>query len=161
MTKIKKILSTAIACMMVISTIFSTPLTVSAATCSSGKSTRTIVVTTKANWWIPGSESITLSQTKGVRTENTYNIFTRRTKTKNTKAYGTWNVSIRATDGSHNFNKKLTGGSLKLNLKPNKTYQITVSWDGTADKIDALSKGSFSTYPTWKVKSTYKVSNYY
>ena len=71
---------------LTICTVFTT--TAFAATSSSGKSTRTITVSTKANWLIPGSESITLSQTKGVRSEK--NPFTGKVKTKN--CYGEWDI---------------------------------------------------------------------
>lgn len=153
-----KILSVFFVIVSVIS-MFST--VASAATCSSGKSTRTITVVTKANWLIPGSESITLSQTKGVRTEKNYNPFTGKTTTKTRKCYGDWKIVATATDGSHTVKKTLSDGSLKIALKANKTYKITVTWDSTADTIDSVDKGSFTTLPTWKVKSTYKVSNYY
>lgn len=159
MTKAKRLFSSVISCLLLICTLFAAPLTASAATYSSGTSTQTITVTTEANWGKPGSESITLSQTKGTRTKKTYSWG--KWKTKTSKAYGTWKVSVKATDGSHTFSKKLTGSSLKLNLKPNKTYKITVSWDGATETVNAVSKGNFTSYPTWRVKSTWKVSNYY
>lgn len=140
---------------LTIFTLFST--TVFAATSSSGKSTRTITVSTKANWWYPGSESITLSQTKGVRSEK--NPFTGKVKNRN--CYGEWDVVAKATDGSHTVKATLNGGSKKINLKPNKTYKITVTWDSTIDLIESVDKGSFTKLPTWKVKSTHKVSSYY
>ena len=161
MTK-KSVLIKVMSLVFAIVAVFSMFSTVAfAATRSSGKSTRTITVVTKANWWVPGSESITLKQTKGVRTEKNYNIFTGKTTTKTSKCYGDWKVVAKATDGSHTITKNFSGGSLKLSLKPNKTYKITVSWDSTADMIDSVDKGSFTTLPTWKVSSTYKVSNYY
>ncbi len=133
----------------------------SAATCSSGKSSRTITVATKANWLIPGSESITLSQTKGTRTSKTYNVISGKTKTNTKDCYGTWDIVAKATDGSHTVKGKLSGSSVKINLKPNKTYKITVTWNSSADTIDSVAKGSFTKLPTWKVKSTYKVSSCY
>ena len=86
-------------CILVVCTLVTTilPLTASAATCSSGTRTRTITVTTKSNWWIPGSESITLKQQKGICSYT--NIFTGKVKTS--KVYGCWNIVARATDGSH------------------------------------------------------------
>lgn len=152
MTRTKKIITSLIAVMMVFSMLFAMAVPVSAATRSSGKQTRTITVTTKANYWYPGSESITLSQTKGVCTNY---------RGKTSKQYGDWDITVRATDGSHTFTKNFNGSSIKLNLKPNKTYQITVSWDSQGNYITQLGKGNFTTLPTWRVKSTWKVSSYY
>lgn len=159
--KTKRILSAVFALAIVMCSLLAMGATASAATCSSGRSTRTITVKTKANYLIPGSESITLSQTKGVCTKNVYNIFTGKTKTTTSKQYGRWNIVVKATDGSHTFKKSLTDGSIKLNLKPNKTYTITVSWDTTAATLKEIDKGNYTTYPTWRVKSTWKVSSYY
>lgn len=124
----------------------------SAATDSWGTNTRVITVTTKANWLKPGSESITLKQNKGTRTND---------KGKQKKCYGYWNISFSSTDGKHKGNAKLTGGSVKINLKPNKTYHITVSWNHNIDTVDSMKNGSFSYLPTWSVKSTNKVTSYY
>lgn len=140
---------------LTICTVFTT--TAFAATSSSGKSTRTITVSTKANWLIPGSESITLSQTKGVRSEK--KPFTGKVKTKN--CYGEWDIVAKSTDGKHTAKATLKGSSVKINLKPNKTYKITVTWDSQADIFDSLDHGNFTKLPTWKVKSTYKVSSCY
>lgn len=161
MTRTKKLFTTLIAIVMIFCTMFAITVPTSAATCSSGTSTRTITVRTKANYWIPGSESITISQSKGVCTKKNYNFLTGKTSYKSTNQYGEWDITVRATDGSHTFYKSLTGGSIKLNLKPNKTYNITITWDSTAATLKCLSKGNYTTYPTWRVKSTYKVSSYY
>lgn len=153
-----KPLSRVMAIMMIVISVFTMfSSTATAATSSSGTSTRTITVVTKANWWKPGSESITLSQTKGVRSEK--NVWTGKTKTK--KCYGTWKIVATSTDGKHTIKKTWDDGSIKLNLKANKTYRITVTWDSQADIFDTLDHGSFTTMPTWRVKSVYKVSNYY
>lgn len=138
-----------------ICTIFAT--TAFAATSSNGTQTRTITVSTKANWWYPGSESITLSQTKGVRSEK--NFFTGKIKNRN--CYGEWDIVAKATDGSHTVKATLKDGSEKIKLKSNKTYKITVTWDSTIDMIDSMDKGSFTKLPTWKVKSTHKVTSCY
>lgn len=140
---------------LTICTVFTT--SAFAATSSSGKRTQTITVVTKANWCIPGSESVTLSQTKGVRSEK--NPFTGKIKTKN--CYGEWDIVAKSTDGKHTVKATLNGGSKKINLKPNKTYKITVTWDSQADIFGTLDHGSFTKLPTWKVKSTYKVSSCY
>ena len=159
MSRLKKIFSSLLAVILILQVFFI--VTASAATWSDGTNTQTVTVVTQSNWSIPGSESITFKQTKGIRTANNYNIFTGRNKTKETKCYGKWAISVHATDGSHDFSKNLTGSSLKINLKRDKTYIITVTWDYKSDTIDSLSKGSFSTYPTWEVKSTHKVSSCY
>lgn len=136
-------------------TIFTT--TAFAATSSSGTKTRTITVSTKANWWKPGSESITLSQTKGVRSKT--NPFTGKVYPQN--CYGEWDIVAKSTDGKHTVKATLKDGSEKIKLKPNKTYKITVTWDSTEDYWDTLDMGSFTKLPTWKVKSTHKVSSCY
>lgn len=161
MVKAKRIATSFAAVAMLICTLVSMCLPVSAATSSRGIETQTITVVTKANYLCPGSESITLSQTKGTCSETTYNIFTRKSKTKTSKVYGEWDIVAEASDGSHTIKKSLTGNSVKINLKPNKTYKITVTWDSTAASFTILDKGNFTSYPTWKVKSTWKVSNYY
>lgn len=140
---------------LTIFTMFST--TAFAATSSSGKRTQTITVSTKANWLKPGSESITLKQTKGTRQET--NPFTGKVKSKN--CYGEWDIVAKSTDGKHTVKTTLKDGSKKINLKPNKTYKITVTWDSQADIFDSLDHGNFSKLPTWRVSSTYKVSSCY
>ncbi len=145
------------ATILLLTMLLSLAIPASAATKSNGIKTVTMTVTTKANWWIPGSESITLSQTKG--TCSTRPLFSK--KDKISKVYGCWDVVAVATDGSHKVTKNFDGSSVKLNLKPNKTYKITISWDSQASFFQTVGKGNFTSYPTWKVKSTYKVSNYY
>ena len=160
MLKTKRFFTPLIALAMVICSIvslFSMSVPVSAATNSYGIQTRTITVHTKANYWIPGSSSITISQSKGVCTKT--NIFTK--KEKASKQYGEWDIVAKATDGSHTVSKSLTGGSVKLKLKPNKTYKVTISWDSNAQFFTEINKGNYTSYPTWRVKSAYKVSNYY
>ncbi len=161
MTKAKRLIASILTFALIFCTVFCTCVPASAATCSSGTQTRTITVKTKANYWIPGSESVTLSQAKGVCTKYTYNPFNGRTSTKTSNQYGKWNVVAKATDGSHTLKKTLSGSSVKLNLKPNKTYKITVSWDHQAEIFKELDKGNYTRFPTWKVKSTWKVSSYF
>lgn len=160
MVNVRKLTSSLVAFALIVCTLLGICMPASAATCSSGTRTQTITVTTKANYLKPGSESITLSQTKGTCQRRSYNIFTGRTSIKTSKAYGEWDIVAVATDGSHTVRKTLSGGSVKINLKPNKTYKITVTWDSTAATFTELSKGGFVSYPTWRVKSTWKVSNY-
>ena len=122
----------------------------SAATSNYGKATtQVITVVTKANWWIPGSESITLSQSKGT-TKNI--IWSKKTK----KEYATWKITIKSTDGKHTDTVSMSGSTKRINLKPNKTYKIKVEWHPIANYGK-----NFIKYPTWKVSKTYKVSQYY
>lgn len=161
MTITKKVITSTIALLLIFCTLFSISIPVSAATYSSGTQTRTITVRTKANYWLPGSESITLSQSKGVCTQENYNIFSGKTTKKTSSQYGEWDIVVRATDGSHTYKKSLTGSSIKLSLKPNKTYTITVTWDSQAAIFKTRRKGNYTAFPSWRVKSTWKVSNYY
>ena len=161
MTKTKRIFTSVIAFALIFCTLFAMSIPVSAATSSSGTQSRTITVTTKANWWVSGSESITIGQSKGTCVKENYNIFTGKTTRKSSSQYGEWDITVRATDGSHTYSKSLTGSSIKLNLKPNKTYKITITWDSQAAIFKTLNKGNYTSYPAWRVKSTWKVSNYY
>lgn len=161
MINVKKIASSVIVFTLILSTIFSLFIPASAATYGSGTRTGTITVTTKANYWVPGSESITLSQTKGTCRLEKYNFFTGKTKVKTSKAYGEWDIVARSTDGGHTVKATLRNGSVKLKLKPNKTYKISVSWDHTAATLTSLSKGNYTSYPSWRVSGTWKVSSYY
>ena len=139
-------------------------LPASAATTSSGTSTRTITVVTKANWSYPGGESITLSQSKGTFSYSETNWYGRETgKTKTKNEYGTWKITVSATDGSHSYSKTWKDGSIKLSLKANKTYKITLSYDGMQDVFRGLDYRNFrwTRYPSWRVKSTWKISSYY
>lgn len=159
MNKAKRISCFVLAVLMLVSTMIAMIVPSSAATSSNGKKSVTITVTTQANWWRPGSESITLSQTKG--TCQVYNYLTRKTYTS--KVYAEWDISVKATDGSHSYSKNWKNGSITLNLKPNKTYKITITWDETANILRTIGagKGDFTTLPTWKVSKTHKCSNYY
>lgn len=157
MNKAKRISCFVLAVFMLVSTMIAMIVPSSAATRSNGKKSVTITVTTKANWWIPGSESITLSQTKG--TCQYTNFLTG--KVKSSKVYAEWDITVKATDGGHSYSTSLTGGSVKLKLKPNKTYVITVTWDEQATFFKTAGKGNFTTLPTWKVSSTYKCSSCY
>lgn len=130
-----------------------------AATTSSGLSKRTITVTTKANWLMPGSESITLKQTKG-----TFSYTKSNGKTTTKTGYATWKITVSATDGSHSYTKTWNDGSIKLSLKRNKTYTITITYDNQYWEPNMMLKYShfkWTKYPTWKVSSTNKVSSCY
>ncbi len=158
---VKKIFAMFLAIVTILSCVV---LPASAATSGDCNTTYTLTVVTKANWWYPGGESITLSQSKGKFEYSKTNWFGMETgKTATRTAYGTWRISGRATDGSHAFSKTLSGGSVKLKLKANKTYQITIRYDGTMDIFKALDYRNFNwiTHPSWCVSGTWKVSSYY
>jgi hypothetical protein len=72
-------------------------------------------------------------------------------------------IVAKSTDGTDTVKKTLTGSSVKINLKPNKTYNITVSYDGTKDTLTLLKyrNSKWTTYPSWQLKSTRKVSSYW
>lgn len=110
------------AIILVLTTIFSCmSLPVSAATSGNRNTSYTLTVVTRASWWYPGGESITLAQTKGVFGYSKTDWLGRETgKTATKSAYGTWRISVRALDGTHSFSKTMSGGSVKLNLKANK-----------------------------------------
>ncbi len=161
MVNTKKIATSVVALVLSLVSVFCLCVPASAATKSNGTKTVTMIVETKANWLYPGSESITLSQTKGTCSLRTYNIFKGKWQTKTSKVYGEWDIVAEATDGSHRVTATLSGSSVKIKLKPNKTYKITVTWDSMDETFTTLDKGAYTKYPTWKVKSTHKVSKYY
>jgi len=157
MKKTGKILSAIIALAIIVCTLFALAAPAAAATRSNGKKSVTITVRTKSNYLLPGSESVTLGQKKGTCCWT--NVFTG--KKHESKQYASWNVSVQATDGSHSYTAELDGGSVKLKLKPNKTYRITVTWDSSETNHRIFDKGRFTSLPTWYVKSTWKVSSCY
>lgn len=159
----KKIISILLAIAICVSCVAMMTISASAATCSSGTSTQTITVNTKSAYYYPGSSSITLSQTKGVVTYDKVNWKGQVTGNGTAKYYGTWNISVKATDGSDSFSKTLSGSSVKINLKPNKTYKITVTYNWYVDTIIMIDhvNSRWTKYPSWKVSSTWKVSSYY
>lgn len=158
MFRVKKYVSMVLITVMVICVFFATRIPVFAATCSNGTKTCTIIVKTKANYLLAGSESITIKQAKGICEKESRGI-TGKVKIKSSKEYGTWNIVAQASD--HTVKKRLTGGSVKIKLKSNRTYKVTVSWDSGAAAFKVLDKGNYTEYPSWQVGSTWKVSEYY
>lgn len=147
-------------CLMFAGTILGTVMVGEAAT-SGGQGTSTLTVVTKANWKKPGSESVTLSNRKVVVKGYKYTLLGKK-KLQTKKYYPRYKITVKSADGSHRFNKSMTSSSLKLNLKPDKTYYITVSYDGAAPvNFHGLSNATTITGPQWGVKSVYKVSHYY
>ena len=154
-----------VAMFLVVITIFSCMvLPASAATSGNRSTSYTLTVVTKGCWWYPGGESITLSQSKGTFSYAKTNWLGQETgKTATKTAYGTWRISVRATDGSHSFSKTLSGGSINLNLKPDKTYKITIRYDDGMDTCKAMDYLNFrwTKHPSWRVSGTWKISSYY
>jgi len=117
-------------------------------------------VTTEANWKIPGSESITLTQTKG-----TYNWKGVTGKTGTSTGYGYYDVKVTAISGSgKSFSTTFSGGSKKIDLAADTSYKITVSYNSvwtalTNNSLFGNSFVSWKTNPSWKVSSTWKVSS--
>lgn len=155
MTATKKISSIIMIFILTFCALFSFPTTASAATSSYGTRTCTLTVTTKANWLKPGGESITLKQTKG--TYQKRNVWG---KLKNAERYGTWRIKGSSTDGTHKIDKTLSGSSVKISLKRNKTYRLTITWDSTSADLGTNFRG-YTKFPTWRVSKTNKVSSYY
>lgn len=135
--------------------MFVTPISVEAAT-SGGQGTSTLTVVTKANWKKPGSESVTLSN-RQVVVQGYKRTLTGKKKLQTKKYYPRYKITVKSTDGTHSFSKSMTSSSLKLNLKPDKRYKITVSYDGAyAKNFHGLSNAVMLTGPKWAVKSVYK-----
>lgn len=112
--------------------------------------TSTITVVTKADWYRPGSESITLKNRK-VTVKGVKKSF-----------YPKYRVVVRSTDGHHAYNSWLSGAKLKLNLKPDKTYKIRVDFNKAYGNNSYLSyKGNVVVSPYWWVSETHKVKSCY
>lgn len=118
----QKILSIVFAVMTVFSAFSMATVPASAANGS-----HTYTVTTKANYWYPGSESITVKQVK----EKYYsNKKKSKTKTRNALV-----VTVKCTPTSWSGNKKpktvtetFSGSSKTIKLEKNATYRVNVSW---------------------------------
>jgi hypothetical protein len=147
----KRTISIMLTAAIMLTTLLALMIPTSAATRSNGIQTQTITVTTKANWLYPGAESITLSQTKGLLVGNAFSK-------KSTWCYGNWDIVAKSTDGKHTVKAELNNGSVKIKLKPDKTYNITVAWDSDESFFRTVNKGGFISYPTWTVKSTHKAT---
>ena len=108
--------------------LFGTPLTASAATGNLDYSGRKYyIVTTKANYWYPGSESITVSQTKEIYYSNK-----KLTKTKSRNAL-VCTVTCKPISWSgkttpKTIKKSFSGSSKKIELEKNVTYSVEIYW---------------------------------
>ncbi len=121
MVKSKKIISILL-CMLILTVAFSAALNVSAAK----NGTRYYTVTTKANYWYPGSESITVSQAKEV-------YYSNKARTK-TKSRNSLSCTVTCTPTSWSGKKPATikktfgGSSKKIELEKNVTYSVEITW---------------------------------
>lgn len=143
----KKILSVFLCALTVFTILSSTLLQASAYS-----NTNTYTVTTKANYWYPGSESITVSQSKEVYYSNKA-----KTKTKKRNAL-VCTVTCKPISGTgkKTITKSFSGNSKKIALEKNTTYKVTITYRsvicanhyGTKDKgyayISGLHKAKFA-----------------
>lgn len=120
--------------------------------------TSSISATTSSHWWYPGSESITLKQNKQTYTYRTWSIF-KGWYDKKGSGYPVYYVTVHnnTTNRNEYSNKKFSGSSIKLNLKTNSNYTITVRHDSSATWLANDCNWSGSGY--WWVASSHKVDS--
>ena len=85
--------------------------------------TSTYIVTTKANYWYPGSESITIKQVK-----EEYYSNPKKTKTKKRNMSYTVTCTPISWSGKKpkTIKKEFSGSSKKIDLEKNTTYRVTI-----------------------------------
>ncbi len=151
----KGILTGFMALAIMVSSLLAGTVPAQAAACGPIDKELTTTVVTKAEWWHPGSSSITIEQTKGTRST------VKKGKTVTTKTYGTFLVVAKSTDGKSTIKKTVSGKSAKINLKPNKTYKVTIYLSrSTRDTANTLKYGQFTKYPWWHLTKAFKVTSY-
>ena len=159
--------SKSIAVIMLIITIFSTLVIPASAATSGGKSSATIYVTSKANYWYPGASSITLQQSKQTAT---YGQFTSNKTKKTTDYFGYYNITIyNITKGKYEKDQIWDGTKTKkIELPKNCNFKITVKYNSTATvsfnvRTPSIAYNNYKgiTNPSWWVSSTHKVSSCY
>ena len=149
----KKSLSLVIALVLALSSLFS--LSASAAT-TGGANEQTIYVETKANWLIPGSESITLKQNEATYryTDFGWGGFT----TKTASIYPTYKITLKNINTGKITTKTWKDSTIKLNLDRNCCYNITVSYDSQSTILRTnFELDDYKTAPSWYVSKTHKV----
>lgn len=125
---------------------------------TSGKMNKTTITVTTNSKWSLLSPYIKLQQNKA---EYTYTKFG---KTKTGSMYGVFNVTIKDCNTGKVTTKKFDGKTLKISLKRNTTYKITVAYDSTKMQIKTYCKMTnfkWKTTPNWWVSKAVRVSNYY
>lgn len=162
MTTTKKRIPIIVSIIALISVLMSSSVFCTNAATWGTTGTKTITVITKANYWLPGSSSITLKQTKGTYQYKKYSLF-KGYKTITTSGYGTYKITATPIKGNGKVKKAtMTGSSKTINLDKNTTYRITVSYDSNATWLNSNCKcSSWITKPSWKVSSNWKVSSCY
>lgn len=157
MIKVKKLTSLFMTMIILIGVCCCFSSTASAATSGNKNRSAIITVNTKANYWYPGSSSITLKQNK---TEFTY---TKKGKKKTAKMYAAFRIEYTNCKTGKTKTTWLKDRSKKINLDKNATYKVKVSYDSTKMQIKNIYKQNFAwkTMPNWWVSSTWKVTSYY
>lgn len=157
MSCVKKGTSLFLTVVMLLTTfVFAVP-SVSAATSGTKNSSSSITVKTKAVYYLPGSSSITLKQSK---LEYTYTAAFGKVKTK--KGYAQWKVQVTPTSKSGKTKTYwLDDGSKTISLDKNTTYRITVTYDSNGTFLNVGGREpKWKTTPSWRVSKAYKVSSY-
>ncbi len=149
-------------CLVMIVTAFSNLTITSYAATSGGSRSTTISVSTKANYWYPGTSSITLKQEKQTLTYKA--LLSNKTKTKS-GYYGCYNISVYNVTKNKKSSVYWGGGKTKkISLDPNCTYRITVNYNSTSTAIFTKQPIGYSwkksSSPSWNVSSTWKISSY-
>ena len=111
----------------------------------------TFTVETNSKW---GNNNLKLTQTKGKASLYWSD--------REPEVYGRYTVTYKA-DGAKEKSKSFTGSEVKLDLKPNKTYTVTVtaySYESLHVLIGVTGGGfhSWSTAPVWKVSAQKNVT---
>ena len=119
MTTTKRILSVFL-CVLTIFTVLSTTMLQA----SAYSDTDYYTVTTKANYWYPGSESITVSQSKEVYYSNKAHT---KTKKRNALVCTVTCTPISGT-GKKTITQSFSGNSKKINLEKNTTYRVKITY---------------------------------
>lgn len=162
MTK-KYIFSKILAIFFCILTLFSVSAMNASAATSGGAYSTTINVSTKSNYWYPGSSSVTLKQDKQTLTYK--KLMGSKTKTKK-GYYGCYNIKVYNVTKNKTSNVYWGGGQTKkISLDPNCTYRITVTYNSTNTALFTSAPWGYSwrssSNPYWRVSSTWKISSYY
>lgn len=157
MTATKRFVSILTVLMTLFVCCFGNCIGASAATCGSSKSTATMYVTTKSNYWKPGASSVTFKQTKGTYS---YKKVLWSSKTTTKTGYAIFDIKAVPVSGNGKTKTaKLSGSSVTLKLDKDTKYKITVTYNSTSTDLRYNFRNSWSKIPTWKVSNYWKVSS--
>lgn len=111
-------------------------------------STRTMYVSTKANWLKPGKESITISRTQG-------------SYKNNVKFKGSWDVTVYKYGSGSKKSYSMNSDSVTIKLDRNASYKITVSPKPAYLACVEINGGkrNVKTWSNWYVSKTNKISS--